>query len=460
MVAGTHSGVGKTTVATALMAALRRAGERPVPAKAGPDFIDPGFHALATGQPGRNLDLWISGEQGVLALAGRAAAAGRILLVEGVMGLFDGAGWEPQAGPAAPFGSTAHLAGVLEAPVVLVVDASGLSHSAAALLAGYRDYPGGAWLKGVIFNRVGGAGHRELLMEAAGSVGVSVMGMLGKDESLRRPSRHLGLVPASEDRAEAISAIEAAAAAVEAGCDLGALVRLANSAPAKVVPDLAPVAKGPGAPVAVASGKSFGFTYPDNLEALAAAGAELMPFDPGADESLPAGAKGLYIGGGFPELAALELAANTSLLAQVRQAHAQGLPIWAECGGMLWLTKSLDGARMAGIIPAEATMSDRLTLGYRRVQAVADSPIAFRGGTLRGHEFHYSRLNWDNNSKDGPSPAWRAQGRRGASLEGYASGRLIATYVHAHLGSDPTPAERFVASCASPSTPTRDVAAG
>lgn len=459
VLAATHSGAGKTTLATGLLAALARRGFRPAPAKVGPDFIDPGYHAMASGLPGRNLDPWISGEQGAIALAARAAAAGEVLVVEGVMGLFDGAGWSPgpEASPApgAPFGSSAHLAILLDAPVVLVVDARGLSHSAAALISGYRNHCSRLRLGGVIFNRVGGSGHAELLAEAAAEAGVAVLGMVRRMAGAEVPSRHLGLLPAGEDRPAAKERIDAAAAAVEQGCDLQALVALARSAPPRMVADPPRARPSGAARIAVASGAAFGFSYPDNLEALQDAGAELASFDPTKDEALPHGSQGLYLAGGFPQLAAGDLSANTALLGEIRRAHGQGMPIWAECGGMLLLTASLDGRPMAGILSAQASMSDRLTLGYRIATALADSPLAPKGGVLRGHEFHYSKLSplpepSPLSPLRGPSPgrAWAMAGRGLEAEEGFATPKLLATYLHLHLGAQPLPAERFVRACA------------
>jgi cobyrinic acid a,c-diamide synthase len=433
VVAGTHSGVGKTTVATGLMAALTARGRRVAAAKVGPDFIDPGYHALATGRPGRNLDAWLSGTAAIGPLAGRAGAGADVLVVEGVMGLFDGAS---DGTPS----STADVARLLDAPVVLVVDASAMSRSVAAVVHGFATLDSGqGGVAGVILNRVASDGHEELLRDALGPLGVPVLGALRRDDALTWRDRHLGLVPVAEHRDAVLAALERLAAVVARQCDLDSVLRLAASAPATTVAD--PPAPRPveGRPrLALAAGPAFTFTYRDNVEALEATGAEIVPFDPLADAALPAAVDGLVVGGGFPEVYGQALAANTPLLDDVRRQVAGGLPTWAECGGLLWLSRSLDGRPMAQVIAADASMTDRLTLGYREATVHVANPVAAAGTVLRGHEFHYSQV----------TPAGDALGlasRFGSGREGHASPTLLATYVHQHLGADPGPAERFAA---------------
>jgi cobyrinic acid a,c-diamide synthase len=433
VVAGTASGVGKTTVATGLMAALRARGRRVGPAKVGPDFIDPGYHALAAGRPGRNLDAWICGPEAMAPLAGRAAAHTDVLVVEGVMGLFDGAADGAEA-------STAHVARLLDAPVVLVVDVSAMSGSVAALVHGFATFDPDVRVAGVVLNRVAGDGHEALLREALGPVGVPVLGVLRRDDALTWRDRHLGLVPVAEDPGGVRRSVDRLAAAVAEGCDIDALERLAATAPTLAVDD-PPRARlrTPTRPrVAVAGGPAFSFTYPDNLELLAQAGAELVPFDPLADERLPEEAVALYAGGGFPEVFVEALAANRPLLADVAARARRGLVVWAECGGLLWLSRSLDGRRLAGVVAADGCMTGRLTLGYRTATARRASPLAEAGDELRGHEFHYSTL-------DPPGDALDLAGRFGVGPAGFASPTLLASYLHLHLGSAPERAERFVA---------------
>ena len=435
VVAGTHSGVGKTTVATGLMAALRRRGLSVAAAKVGPDFIDPGYHALATGRPGRNLDLWMCGEKAVAALAGRAAAGADVLVVEGVMGLFDGAadGERPA--------STASVATLLDAPVVLVVDVSGLSGSVAALVHGYRSWDPALRVAGVVLNRVGSDSHEAMLRAALAPLGLPVLGALRRDDALRWRDRHLGLVPVVEDEPRLRRSLDVLAETVERRCDLDALVALARSAARRVAPE-PPRARPSGrVRVGVLGGRSFSFSYPDNLELLEEAGAEVVSIDPEADDRLPPVIDALYAGGGFPEVFAARLASNRPLLEDVASRVAAGLVTWAECGGLLWLARSLDGHRMAGAVPVDTRMTDRLTLGYRRSRPLVDTPLAPAGAELRGHEFHYSEC-----LPGGDALEWR--GREGGGRSGFASPTLLASYLHLHLAADPGLAERFVATAA------------
>ncbi len=435
MVAGTASGVGKTTVATGLMAALRAAGLSVAGAKVGPDFVDPGYHGLATGRPGRNLDAWISGAEAVVPLAARAAEGADILVVEGVMGLFDGASDRPPGGAMAA--STAHVATLLDAPVVLVVDASSMSGSVAAMVHGYATFDPAVRVAGVVLNRVGSDGHESLLREALSPLGVPVLGCLRRDRAWTWPDRHLGLVPVAERPAAVRRSLDGLAAAVRRGSDLDAVVGLARTAPATPVAPLARPRRSGRAGVALASGPAFSFVYPDNLEALEEAGAELMPFDPVTDPALPSGCTALYAGGGFPEVFTEALAANRPLLDDVARKVGAGLLTWAECGGLLWLSRSLDSQRLAGAVPARAAMTERLTVGYRRARVCVSNPLAGRGAELRGHEFHYS-------STAPTGDALELRHRFGSTRGGFASPTMLASYLHLHLAAEPVLAERYV----------------
>lgn len=425
VIAGTSSGVGKTTVATGLMAALRRRGAPVASAKVGPDFIDPGYHALATGRPGRNLDAWICGPDLMAPLA-RRAAAGLPLVVEGVMGLFDGPS------------STAEVALLLQAPVVLVVDAAAMSGSVAALVHGFTSFDPRLDVAGVVLNRVGSDGHEVLLREALAPLGVPVLGVLRRDPAFAWRDRHLGLVPVVEQAAEVRRSLDRLADAVAAGCDLDAFERLASSPIASGGELPAPRHMG-AARIAVAGGPAFSFVYADNVEALEAAGAEVVPFDPLADEALPDGIGGLYVGGGFPEVFVEALAANRPLLADVRARLDEGLATWAECGGLLWLARSLDKRPLVGHIPTDGEMTDRLTLGYRTASVAVDNPVAAAGSVLKGHEFHYSTVT-------PPGDALHLEGRLGRGPGGFATPTLLASYLHLHLAGAPQVAERFVES--------------
>jgi len=438
VVAGTHSGVGKTTVATGIMAALRRAGHAVAGAKAGPDFIDPGYHALACGRPPRNLDPWLCGAGAMVPLAARAAAGADVLVVEGVMGLFDGAA---DGTPS----STAEVAKTLEAPVVLVVDAASMSASVAALVHGYATYDPTVRLAAVVLNRVGSDRHEVQLREALEPLGVPVLGALRRDDRLSWRDRHLGLVPVVEAPEEVGSALATLAEAVTEGIDLAGAMAIARSAPTRPADPVRlpppPVAEGTGPVVAVAGGPAFSFTYTDTIEALEAAGARVVGFDPAVDEHLPEGADGIMVGGGFPEVHVARLAANHVLLAEVRRQLAGGLVTWAECGGLMWLCRSLDGRPLVGAVPAEARMTGRMSLGYRRGRLRAESPLGPAGTSLTGHEFHYSKV-------DPPGDGLELSSRWGTHLDGFAGPSLVATYLHHHPGGDPSAVAAFVAACA------------
>ena len=437
VIAGTHSGVGKTILASGLIRALVRRGLRVGAAKVGPDYIDPGFHAVAAGRPGRNLDPWLCGSDVVAPLAARAGAGRDVLVIEGVMGLFDGA---TDGGPA----STADVARLLDAPVVLVVDARAMSGSVAALVRGFSTHDPSVPVAGVILNRVGSDDHEELLRAALQPLGTPVLGVVRRHDDLVWPDRHLGLVPVAERRAEVGRLIDRVAVAVERDCDLNGLVCLARSATARDV-GAPPTARPTGRAVrlAVAAGPAFAFCYPDNLELLTEAGAELLPFDPLCDPALPEGATGLYLGGGFPEVFAEALAANRPLLFAVAAAIDAGLVTWAECGGLLWLTRSLDGRPMAGVLASHARMTDRLTLGYRTAAVRIANPLAAVGEQLRGHEFHYSTTDPAGDALELTGGLGHA---RTGSRDGWATPTLLATYLHQHLGGAPHLATRFVAS--------------
>ncbi len=432
VVAGTQSGVGKTTVATGLMVAWRGRGLVVGSGKVGPDYIDPSYHALATGRPPRNLDAWLCGTEAVAPLAGRAAEGCDVLVVEGVMGLFDGA--EDPDGPSA---STAQVAALIEAPVVLVVDAAAMSRSVAALVHGFATFDPSVHVAAVILNRVASDSHERMLRAALEPLEIPVVGALRRSDQFEWRDRHLGLVPVIEHVDEVRTSLSALGTAIEEACDLDALLATARAASRKGVSTPPRAWHQARVRVGVASGKAFSFVYEDNLEALQQAGAELVPFDPISDPHLPSNLQALYAGGGFPEVYVGALAANRTLLADLRVQVERGLVTWAECGGLLWLARELDGHRLAGAVPAEARMTERLTLGYRHLWPRVDMPLAAAGTELRAHEFHYSVV-------EPPGDAIDYRSRHGAERAGYASATLLASYLHLHLGGDPGPAERFV----------------
>jgi cobyrinic acid a,c-diamide synthase len=433
VIAGVSSGVGKTTIATGLMAALVRHGVSVAAAKVGPDFIDPGYHALACRRPARNLDPWLCGCEAIAPLASRAASGTDILVVEGVMGLFDGAvDGEPS--------STADVGRLLDAPVVLVIDASAMSTSVAALVRGYRDHDPGVRVAGVVLNRVASDTHEEVLREAIEPLGLPVVGCLRRDDALVWRDRHLGLVPVAEHPAAVTKSLERLALLVSSGFDLDLLQAIARSAPRQSAARVCLPAFVGRSRIAVASGPAFTFGYTDNVEALEATGAEVVPFDPLHDAALPPAVGGLMIGGGFPEVYGEQLAANGSLMRDVAVRVAGGLPTWAECGGLLWLCTELDGRPMVGAVPTRATLGNRLVLGYRHGRTMADSPIGLAGTVLRGHEFHYSVC-------EPTGEAIELSSRFGRRLDGFATPTFLATYLHHHAGGDPALVAAFARSC-------------
>ena len=428
VIAAPSSGAGKTTVATGLMAALRARGLTVSPHKVGPDYIDPGYHALASGRPGRNLDPVLVGEQQIVPLFLHGAAGCDLAVVEGVMGLYDGRG-------STAFGSTAHVARLLGAPVVLVVDASAQSRSVAALVHGFATFDSEVRLAGVVLNRVASDRHEQLLREALEGQ-ARVLGVLRRDADVATPSRHLGLVPVAERTPEALATVERLARAVTAGCDLEALVEVARSAgPLDGIAWQPTVVTGlPRPVVAVAGGPAFTFSYTETVELLSAAGAEVVVVDPLRDSALPPGTAGLVLGGGFPEVYAQELSANVGLRTDVARLAGSGAPVSAECAGLLYLCESLDGLPMCGVLPATGHMSSRLTLGYRTVTGSG----GWSGrAEVQGHEFHRTTVE----PRAGTTPAWLLDG----VPEGFVQGGVHASYVHTHWAGQPTVAAAFVA---------------
>lgn len=414
------------------MAALARRGVAVASAKVGPDFIDPGYHQVATGRPGRNLDPWMCGAAAVPGLAARAGSGADVTVIEGVMGLFDGAA----DGSAS---STAAVATALEAPVVLVVDCSSAGQSIAAVVHGFATFNPEVRLAGVVLNKVASESHEAMVRGALADVTSAplVLGAIRREDRLAWRDRHLGLIPVAERPAEVAGSLDRLAALVAESVDLDAVMAIARSAPTRTVAPVVEPQRVGTARVAVAGGPAFTFQYPDNVEALSAAGAEIEVFDPLTAAALPAGVDALVVGGGFPEVMVEDLAANEPLLVDVRARVAAGLVVWAECGGLLWLSQSLDGRAMAGVVPARAHMSDRLVLGYREAVTTVASPLGPAGLEVRGHEFHYS-------ATDPAGTALTMTGRTGSSAGGFASPTLLASYLHVHLASRPDLAEAFV----------------
>jgi cobyrinic acid a,c-diamide synthase len=437
VLAATRSGDGKTTVATGVMAALRASGLRVSPHKVGPDYIDPSYHAAACGVAGRNLDPWLTGEDLVAPLLLHGAAGAGVAIIEGVMGLFDGASGRGD------YASTAHVARLTGSPVVLVVGARGTSRSVAATVHGFATWDPSVRLAGVVLNQVSSDRHEAVLREALSPSGIPVLGALRHDAALHTPSRHLGLVPAGERPASVSTWLPRLRALVEQSLDLDLLMRIARTAPRVLTApwsppgDPAELRAGRPARIAVASGPAFTFGYAEHGELLAAAGAEVVTFDPLTAGQLPDGADALVAGGGFPEVHAEGLAANPSLLEQVRSRAAGGMPVVAECAGLLWLGDSLDGRKQCGVVPVQARMTGKLALGYREATALRDSPLLAAGTRVRAHEFHRTV----SEPAHGDSPAWElADGTR----TGWAGPGLLASYLHLHWAGVPGAAARLV----------------
>jgi cobyrinic acid a,c-diamide synthase len=459
VIAGTSSGAGKTTVACGLIGALRARGLEVQGFKVGPDYIDPSHHALASGRPGRNLDAFLSGQELIAPLARHGAEGADVAVIEGVMGMFDGASGRGE------LASTAHVAKLLQAPVLLVLDASAMARSAAAIVHGYTTFDPDVHVAGVIFNRVGSDHHEQLLREALADLGPPappVLGALRRDERIATPERHLGLVPAGEREASARVALAALAEAMSRCVDLDGIERIARGAPELVgaawseLSDVAPAVsasatglgtQAQGVHVALAAGPAFSFHYEENLELLRAAGAELVPFDPLSDQTLPADADALLLAGGFPEVYGEELEANAPLRAQVAAFAASGRPVLAECGGLLYLSEELDGHEMCGALALRARMTERLSLGYREAVAVTPTPWLTAGERVRGHEFHYTQVEPvgdEPSAADEPPPAWTLSARGRERTEGYVRGGVHASYLHVHWAAHPQLAWRFV----------------
>ena len=431
VVAAPASGHGKTTVSAGLMAALRRTGMVVSGHKIGPDYIDPGYHALATGRPGRNLDPHLVGEDLVAPLFLHGAAGADIAVVEGVMGLYDGMlGTDGYA-------STSHVASLLAAPVILVVDVSHASRSIAAVVHGMASYDRGTRIAGVILNKAGSQRHSDEVIAALEPTGIPVLGVLHRDDGISAPSRHLGLIPA-EERAEAAGQLDRLADRIAEHVDLAELVRIARAAPEVHSRSWAPgesVSHSEAGPVvAIAGGRAFTFRYTETEELLRAAGCRTVTFDPLRDEKLPDGTTGIYLGGGFPEVHAADLSANVPLREHLRAAITAGVPTVAECAGLLYLCRDVDSAEMVGALEASARMTSRLTLGYRTAIATTDSLLATTGTRVTGHEFHRTVV------EPGPTPGWLLDGRP----DGFATATLHASYLHTHWAGHPQLAQRFV----------------
>jgi cobyrinic acid a,c-diamide synthase len=481
VVAGASSNVGKTTITAGLISALRQQGLTVQPFKCGPDYVDPSYHERAAGRPCRNLDTWMLSDAQLLESFARACQDADIAVVEGVMGLYDGSDWHDERG------STAQIAKLLSAPVLLVVDISGSARSAAAAVLGYQHFDPAVAIRGVVLNFAGSERHAQGCAEAIErATALPMMGWLPRDRQLQIPERHLGLVPGGE-QVDSDALIAQMAAAVSARFDVAGVVavargaveaatlaargasaahatdadrRIASAAPAMdadrsgasptLVPDTRRSVSRPI--IAVARDEAFCFYYPENLELLIEEGAAVEFFSPLRGERPDTRAAGVYLGGGYPELHGPALASNTGLWSALKDMHAADVPIYAECGGFMVLTEGLTDSEghswpMGGLLPGSARMSGKLAaLGYRHATALRSNLLAEPGATLRGHEFRYSSWVRDTNVAD-DTAAWQLKGARGDvpnDAVGIARGNLLASYLHVHFGQGRELAKRFV----------------
>ena len=450
IIAGDRSGVGKTTVTLALLACLRHLfpQHRVQSFKVGPDYIDPMFHTAITGQTCRNLDPVLTSEDYVQRCFTAHGQTAHYALIEGVMGLFDGAGATDTA-------STAHIAKLLKVPVLLVLDAQRTARSLAAVAHGFRSFDPEVNIAGVLLNRVGSDRHRDLLEAALQSINMPVLGVLRRDAAIAIPSRHLGLVPSGElsiqPLVDQLATLGKSAFDWDRLTPLLAYTQTLAGTEMRAVEAPPTVEAAPPLRLAVASDNAFNFYYGDNIDLLSRQ-ADVVYWSPLKDD-LPADIQGLYLGGGFPELFAAELAANGAALGALRQQVKRGLPIYAECGGLMYLCRTLidlaeHSHTMAGVIPAAVAMGSPLTLGYRQATTQATTPMVTPGSVLWGHEFHHSRLYWPS-KPPGSTEIYALQRFDGERLppEGYQTHHIHASYVHLHWGATPHLPQQFLQCC-------------
>jgi cobyrinic acid a,c-diamide synthase len=441
IIAGERSGVGKTTITLAILAYLTDRGDRVQSFKVGPDYIDPMFHSRFTGRPCRNLDPFLTSEEYVKNCFARHASGVDRVVIEGVMGLFDGI---PRDG-IPDYASTAHIARILDLPVLLVIDCSRLSGSVAAIARGYRTLDPRVSVAGVILNRVGSDRHLHLLQNALESVDIRIFGCFYREEALTIPDRHLGLIPTDElsgiDRLR-----EELITVAKNSLDWNRLLPLL-SPPSLPSPTSSPSPR--TLRIGIARDRVFNFYYQDNLDILEELGAEVVFWSPLDDRSLPANLHGLYFGGGFPEIFARGLSENRFMLDSVRDVIRSGMPVYAECGGLMYLCEGITDFEgksfpMVGIIPRTAAMGRKLTLGYREGTALEETVLVQKGEIVRGHEFHRSTLTEENRS-----PIYSLRGIFSGDPidEGWRQFNLHASYVHVHFGQQRSLPEKFFRHC-------------
>jgi len=444
LIAGVHSGVGKTTSTLGIMAALRRKGLEVQGFKAGPDYIDTGLHLYAAGIKSHNLDSWMGSEEVVKTIFCKNAARAQISIIEGVMGLYDAATGERIKG------SSADIAVILDAPVILVVDVGGMAQSCVALVKGFIEYEPRVNIKGLILNNIGSTQHRNLLQQCLEEeLGIKVLGGIPAEKKIRMPERHLGLLPAEENN-ELQSSIALMAELVEREIDLEYLMEMADNASEIDFSWDCQQPQDTEITIGIANDEAFSFYYQDSLDYLQEKGAKLEFFSPLRDKFIPK-VDGLYLGGGFPEMFLEELSSNQAMISSIKEAVNKGIPIFAECGGFMYLAQGISDFSGkswpgVGIIPAQVKMTDKLVaLGYVKATALHDSILAKKGEVLVGHEFHYSQIS----GIDEGEQACSLEGGKGKDFrrDGYVKENILASYVHLHLRSNPLAVNNFLDAC-------------
>lgn len=441
VIAGVTSSVGKTSISIAVMKALKEKGYTVQGFKVGPDYIDPSYHTSVTNRQSRNLDPWLMGEDGLLQSFHEASKETDFAVIEGVMGLFDGLSGKNN------FASTAHIAKLLKSPVILVIDASKAARSVAAVALGFIKFDPSIKIVGVILNNIAGDKHAKYCIDALKQVKIPVLGIIKRNKDIQLQERHLGLVPTSE-RKELNDKVMAVANYMKEQIDIDKIVSITRKAP-KLKIRTNSVYKRINATIAVALDESFNFYYADNLDILRSLGAELKFFSPVSDKTIP-DADGLYIGGGFPEVLADKLEKNSDMLNAVRKVAIDGMPIYAECGGLMYLTRSItefDGNKhkMVNLFDIDTIMDKKLTLNYTEAKVVNSCILANAGKTIHGHEFHYSRVD------DTPTDAIFAyQLKKGKGVNGSNDGFIVyntlASYMHIHFANRKL-AENLLVAC-------------
>jgi cobyrinic acid a,c-diamide synthase len=446
IIAGTNSGVGKTTIVTGILAVLKQKGLTVQSYKVGPDYIDPGYHQLASGKVAHNLDTWLIPTDKLVPIFAKTALGNDVVIIEGVMGLYDGG----RTGVS----STAAIAKLLKAPVILVIDAKSMGESAAAIALGFKMYDQEVNLAGVIINRLGSRNHQNMICEALEKIKISVLGCIYRNEALHMPERHLGLTPVTEhDAHDIISQLQEQ---ISAQIDINELLKIAYHSPE--ISNMLEISNNnpqilPKVRIGVAQDEAFSFYYPESLDVLKNLGAEIVSFSPIKDTELPQ-VDGLLFGGGFPEMFVNELSDNHSMRRSIWQACQKGMPVYAECGGFMYLTKQIidftgQHYDMVGAIPAKCNMESKLqTVGYVEATALADSILCAAGDILQGHEFHFSQMTNDDSSESFPWAFTFKKTRTGEVYPGgYAQNNIVASYLHMHFAGNEQNARRFLTKC-------------